>query len=68
MEKAQAPKLKDSLINESSVGRDAIIFLINNQMEMGKISDLSRYEIEITKKDGTRRIIYKSAILTIELR
>lgn len=68
MEKAQAPKLKDSLINESSIGRDAIIFLINNQMEMGKISDLSRYEIEITKKDGTRRIIYKSAIIAIELR
>lgn len=68
MEKAQAPKVKDTLINEGSIGRDAIIFLINNQMEMGKISDLSRYEIEITKKDGTRRIIFKSAILTIELR
>jgi sRNA-binding regulator protein Hfq len=72
MEKAQAPKesqkVKDSLINESVIGRDAIVFLMNNQMEMGKLTDFSKYEIEITKKDGTKRIIFKSGILTIEFR
>jgi len=72
MEKAQSPKespkVKDSLINESVIGRDAIVFLMNNQMEMGKLTDFSKYEIEITKKDGTKRIIFKSGILTIEFR
>ena len=72
MEKTQAPKesqkVKDSLINESVIGRDAIVFLMNNQMEMGKLTDFSKYEIEITKKDGTKRIIFKSGILTIEFR
>lgn len=62
------PKLKDVILNENVIGKDAIIFLINNQMEMGKITDLSKYEIEITKRDGTKRIIFKGSIISIEIK
>ncbi|MGC8580604.1 MAG: hypothetical protein ACP5MB_11200 [bacterium] len=61
-------KMENTLINESVIGRDALIFLVNNQMELGKISALSKYEIEITKKDGSKKIIFKSAIITIEIK
>ncbi len=67
-EKAAEQKLENTLISEATIGREALIFLVNNQMEMGKITALSKYEIEITKKDGSRKIIFKSAIINVELK
>ncbi|MGC8565888.1 MAG: hypothetical protein ACP5R0_05610 [Thermoplasmata archaeon] len=67
-EKGSEQKIVNTLITDAAVGRDAFIFLVNNQMEMGKISAVSKYEIEITKKDGSKKIIFKSSIITIELK
>jgi sRNA-binding regulator protein Hfq len=67
-EKGSEQKIVNTLITDAAVGRDALVFLVNNQMEMGKISAVSKYEIEITKKDGSKKIIFKSSIITIELK
>jgi sRNA-binding regulator protein Hfq len=67
-EKGSEQKIVNTLIKDAAVGRDALVFLVNNQMEMGKISAVSKYEIEITKKDGSKKIIFKSSIITIELK
>ncbi len=67
-EKGSEQKIVNTLITDAAVGRDAFIFLVNNQMEMGKISAVSKYEIEITKKDGSKKIIFKSSIITVELK
>jgi|GEM_PF-2183207 len=67
-EKGSEQKIVNTLITDAAVGRDALVFLVNNQMEMGKISAVSKYEIEITKKDGSKKIIFKGSIITIELK
>ncbi len=66
--KEKEQKLPNSLITEESIGRDVMIFLINNQMELGKISAVSKYEIEVTRRDGTKKIVFKSAIISLEFK